>query len=77
MRKEGSPNLNSSVITMLTDCSFEGNIPTKLGDSVVQTVSCFIGHADIHNALSDLGAGLRGMPFLHYKKLDLEDYVPH
>ena len=50
--------------------------PKKHEDPGTPTITCYIGGAEVRNALCDLGAGVSVMPFSLYKRLKLGDYSP-
>src|SRR3989337_745717 len=54
----------AEISTVLSNYTFKGGIPKKLGDPGVPTIPCFIKRNYVKTALCDLGAGVSVMPFL-------------
>src|SRR3954469_19989036 len=67
---------NEAISTMLSNYSFSGKIPEKLGDPGIPTIPCSIKNNYVKTALCDLGAGVSVMPFSLYKRLCLEKLIP-
>src|SRR4051812_5910395 len=67
---------NEAISTMLSNYSFSGKIPEKLGDPGIPTIPCSIKNSYVKIALCDLGAGVSVMPFSLYKRLCLEKLIP-
>ena len=66
----------AGISTMLTNYTFKGGIPKKLGDRGVPTIPCSIKRNYVKTALCDLGAGVSVMPFSLYRRLDLNMVTP-
>src|SRR3954464_15272539 len=60
---------------MLSNYSFSGKIPEKLGDPGIPTIPCSIKNNYVRTALCDLGAGMSVMPFSLYKRLCLDKLI--
>src|SRR3954466_5447147 len=67
---------NEAIYTMLSNYSFSGKIPKKLGDPGIPIIPCSIKNNYVRTALCDLGAGVSVMPFSLYKRLCLEKLIP-
>ena len=61
---------------MLTNYSFSGKIPEKLGDLGIPTIPCSIQNKYVRTDLCDLGVGVSVMPFSLYRRLCLEKLIP-
>jgi hypothetical protein len=61
---------------MLANYSFKGGVPKKLGDPGIPTIQCSIKRSYVKTTLCDLGAGVSGMPFSLYRRLDLNKLIP-
>ena len=61
---------------MLSNYTFKGGIPKKLGDPGVPTIPCSIKRNYVKTALCDLGAGVSVMPLSLYHRLDLNKLTP-
>ncbi|GKB47575.1 DNA-directed DNA polymerase [Tanacetum coccineum] len=63
----------ASTITMNERCSavLLNKLPSKEKDQGSFTIPCDIGQLHTNNALADLGASIRLMPYMMYKKLGL------
>src|SRR3954468_21849261 len=62
---------NEAISTMLSNYSFSGKIPEKLGDPGIPTIPCSIKNNYVRTALCDLGVGVSVMTFSLYKRLYL------
>ena len=60
---------------MLSNYSFSGKIPEKLGDLGIPTIPCSIKNNYVRTTLCDLGAGVSVMPLSLYKRLFLEKLI--
>src|SRR3954462_6109550 len=67
---------NEVISTMLSNYSFSGKIPEKLGDPGIRTIPCSIKNNYVRTALCDPGAGVNVMPFSLYKRLCLDKIIP-
>src|ERR1043165_7141399 len=67
---------NEAISTMLSNYSFIGKIPKKLGDLGIPTIPCSIKNNYVRTALCDLDAGVSVMPFSLYKRIFLEKLIP-
>ncbi|GJZ02403.1 DNA-directed DNA polymerase [Tanacetum coccineum] len=65
-------------VTMNERCLavFLNKLPSKEKDPGSFTIPCDIGHLYINNALADLGASIRLMPYTMYEKLGLGEPKP-
>jgi hypothetical protein len=66
---------SEEISTLLTNYSFNGKVPEKLGDPGKPTIPCSIKNNYVRTILCDLGAGVSVMPFSPYKRLDLEKLI--
>ena len=66
----------AEISTMLTNYTFKGGIPKKLGDPGVPTIPCSIKRNYVKTALCDLGAGVSVMPLSLYRRFDLNKLTP-
>src|SRR4051812_26477299 len=67
---------NEAISTMISNYSFSGKIPEKLGDLGIPTIPCSINNNYVKTALCDLGVGVSVVPFSLYKRLCLEKLIP-
>ena len=56
---------------MLSNYTFKGGMPKKLGDPRVPTIPCSIKRNYVKTTLCDLGADISVMPLCLYRRLDL------
>ena len=66
----------AEISTMLTNYTFKGGIPKKLGDPGVPTIPCSIKRNNVRTALCDLEAGVSVMPLYLYRRLELNKLTP-
>ena len=66
----------AKISTMLADYTSKGEIPKKLGDPGVPTISCSIKRNYVKTDLCDLGAGVSVMPLSLYHRLDFNKLTP-
>jgi hypothetical protein len=66
---------SEEISTLLSNYSFNGKVPEKLGDPGIPTIPCSIKNNYVTTALCDLGAGVSVMPFPLYKTPDLEKFI--
>ena len=55
---------NEEISTMLTNYSFNGKVPKKLGDLGIPNIPFSIKNNYVRTTLCDLGAGVSVMPFI-------------
>ena len=66
----------AEISTMLSNYTFKGGIPKKLGDPRVPTIPCSIKRNYVKTALCDLGVGVSVMHLSLYHRLDLNKLTP-
>src|SRR3954465_3566496 len=66
----------AEISTMLSNYTFKGGIPKKLGDPGVPTIPCSIKRSYVKTSLCDLGSGVSVMPLSLYHRLDLNKLTP-
>src|SRR3954462_6278595 len=67
---------NEEIFTLLSNYSFNGKVPKKLGDPGIPTIPCSIKNNYVRTSLCDLGVEVSVMPFSLYKRLCLEKLIP-
>jgi hypothetical protein len=66
---------SEEISTLLSNYSFDGKVPEKLGDPGIPTIPYSIKNNYVRTSLCDLGAEVSVMPFSLYKRLDLEKLI--
>ncbi|KAI4971616.1 hypothetical protein ZWY2020_002530 [Hordeum vulgare] len=68
--------LEVEISTMLSNYTFKGRTPKKLGDPGVPTIPCSIKGNYVRTTLCDLGAGVSVMPLSLYRRVELDTLTP-
>ena len=63
-------------LTSQVSAIIRNELPPKLKDPGISTISCIIGEKKINNALLDLGSSVNLLPFIIYQQLGLGELKP-